>query len=283
MTVVVALVAGLAAASALLASTRAVLAQPVLARQNYRGHTLPTAAGLLLVAAVVAVEGAHSLLGLVGIDGADSSPDRLLVLVAVAAFGFLGLVDDLLGDAHDRGLRGHVAAAVHGRVTTGFVKLGGGAAVALVLAGAIDGDRPARVLVDGALIALAANMGNLLDRAPGRTIKWAVVAYVPIALVAGTAAPGPAVAGVMGAACGLLVGDLRERFMLGDTGANALGAALGVSVVLTFGDDVRSVVAAVLLALTLLSEVVSFSRIIAAVAPLRVFDRAGRLAPDGSL
>jgi UDP-N-acetylmuramyl pentapeptide phosphotransferase/UDP-N-acetylglucosamine-1-phosphate transferase len=197
-------------------------------------------------------------------------------------FGFLGLVDDLLGDARDRGLRGHVGAALHGRVTTGFVKLGGGVAVALVLAGAIDGDRPGRVLVDAALISLAANLGNLLDRAPGRTAKWGLLAYIGLAVVAGSAAAGVALAVVAGAAAALLVGDLRERFMLGDTGANALGAALGVGAVLVVSPGARTAIAAVLLGLTLLSEVASFSRIIERVPPLRAFDRLGRLPKEGT-
>ncbi|QYG92835.1 hypothetical protein HC251_10600 [Iamia sp. SCSIO 61187] len=277
MTVVLALLAGVAAALVLERTTRATFAQPVLDRENYRGHHLPTAAGLLLVAAVVAVDGGRTALGLVGLGDADTAAPRTAVLLAVVAFGFLGLADDLLGDAHDRGLRGHVRAALRGRVTTGFVKLGGGASVALVIAGAVDGDRPGRVLVDAALIALAANMGNLFDRAPGRTLKVGLVAGVPLLLVAGTAATGVALAVVVGAGLGLLPGDLRERSMLGDTGANAFGAALGVATVLTASPAVRVGVAAALLALTLLSEVVSFSRIIKAVAPLRALDGLGRL------
>ena len=131
MTVAVAFVAGLVAAALLRRTMAATLAHPVLARENYRGHTLPTAAGLLLVTAVIVVEGGRAVLGLLGLGDAATAPARLLVVAAVAAFGFLGLVDDLLGDAHDRGLAGHLRAAVAGRVTTGFVKLGGGTAVAL--------------------------------------------------------------------------------------------------------------------------------------------------------
>lgn len=276
MTVVLALLAGLAAAVVLERTTRATFAQPVLDRENHRGHHLPTAAGLLLVAAVVAVDGGRTAVGLVGLGDADTAAPRTAVLLAVVAFGFLGLVDDLLGDAHDRGLAGHVRAARRGRVTTGFVKLGGGASVALVIAGAIDGDRPGRVLVDGALIALAANLGNLLDRAPGRTLKVGLVAAVPLLVAAGTAATGVALAVVVGAGLGLLPGDLRERSMLGDTGANAFGAALGVATVSTATPAVRAGVAVALLALTLLSEVVSFSRVIGAVAPLRALDGLGR-------
>lgn len=277
MTVVLALLAGLVAALVLERTTRATFAQPVLDRENYRGHHLPTAAGLLLVAAVVAVDGGRTALGLVGLGDADTAAPRTAVLLAVVAFGFLGLADDLLGDAHDRGLAGHVRAARHGRVTTGFVKLGGGASVALVIAGAIDGDRPGRVVVDAALIALAANMGNLFDRAPGRTLKVGLVAAVPLLVVAGTAATGVALAVVVGAGLGLLPGDLRERSMLGDTGANAFGAALGVATVLTATPAVRAGAALALLALTLVSEVVSFSRVINAVAPLRTLDGLGRL------
>ena len=280
MTVVAALVAGALATIVLQRTMREVLAQPLLERENYRGHRLPTAVGLLLVVATIAVDGGRTLAGVVGIGDAGTAGPRLALLAAVVAFGLLGLLDDLLGDARDRGLKGHVGAALRGRVTTGFVKLGGGAAVALVLAGAIVGDRPGRVLLDGALIALAANLGNLLDRAPGRTIKWGLVAYVPIAVVAGTSATGVALAVVAGSAAALLVADLREAMMLGDTGANALGAALGTATVLAVGPGVRDAAVAVLLALTVVSEFVSFSRVIAAVPPLRAFDRLGR-RPEG--
>jgi UDP-N-acetylmuramyl pentapeptide phosphotransferase/UDP-N-acetylglucosamine-1-phosphate transferase len=276
MSVVAAFVAGALAAALILRTAPAVLRQPLLQRENYRRHSLPTAVGVVLVAAVIAVDGGRTLLGTAGLGDAGTAPARLLVLGAVVMFGFLGLLDDLLGDGDDRGLRGHVGAALSGRLTTGFIKLGGGVAVALVLAGTVDGDRPGRVLVDAAVIALAANLGNLLDRAPGRTTKWALLAYLPLAVVAGTSATGIALAVVAGAAAVLLVGDLREDFMLGDTGANALGAALGVATVLTTDPDVRLLVAGVLLGLTLLSEVVSFTRIIDAVAPLRAFDRLGR-------
>jgi len=280
LTVVAALVAGALATVVLQRTMREVLAQPLLERENYRGHRLPTAVGLLLVVATIAVDGGRTLAGVVGIGDAGTAGPRLALLAAVVAFGLLGLLDDLLGDARDRGLKGHVGAALRGRVTTGFVKLGGGAAVALVLAGAIVGDRPGRVLLDGSLIALAANLGNLLDRAPGRTIKWGLVAYVPIAVVAGTSATGVALAVVAGSAAALLVADLREAMMLGDTGANALGAALGTATVLAVGPGVRDAAVAVLLALTVVSEFVSFSRVIAAVPPLRAFDRLGR-RPEG--
>lgn len=271
MIVVALLVAGALAGALGVRALAGVLSHPVLRRENFRGRALPTGVGLCLVLVVVAVEAVRSVAGPV------SSAPRILVLIAVLAFGFLGLIDDLLGDARDRGIRGHVRAAFGGRLTTGAVKLAGGAAVALAVAAAAGDGSVVRTFIDGALIALAANLGNLLDRAPGRTAKWALLAYAPLAFVMGTSEVGSALAPVAGATIGLLPGDLRERYMLGDTGANAVGAALGTAAVLSLGAGARTVTALVLLALNLVSELVSFSRVIEVVAPLRVFDRVGRL------
>ena len=248
-----------------------VLASPVLARENYRGRQLPTAAGLCLVVAVIGLEGVRNLVA------DETTTARLLVLLAAVSFGFLGFLDDVLGDATDRGLRGHLRAAVRGRWTTGFVKLAGGAAAGVAVASLAADGSAEQVIVDGALIALAANLGNLFDRAPGRTVKWAMLAYVPLAAVAGDSSAGTAIAPVIGASAGLLPDDLRERHMLGDTGANAIGAALGTFAVLELSTTGRVATAATLLALNALSEMVSFSRIIGAVPPLRVLDRLGRL------
>jgi UDP-N-acetylmuramyl pentapeptide phosphotransferase/UDP-N-acetylglucosamine-1-phosphate transferase len=265
--VVVLLVAGAGAGAALSWSLRPVLGHPLLERRNHRGHHLPTAAGLCLALAVLAVGAVEALAQPVGRGTA-------LVQWAVIAFAFLGLVDDLLGDGEHRGIRGHVVAALHGRVTTGFVKLAGGAAVAVVLSGSAAGGSVFRILRDAAVIALAANLGNLLDRAPGRVGKVGLLASVPVLVAGGPAAV--ALAPVAGAAAALLPGDLRERFMLGDTGANALGAAIGTAVVVAAGAGTRTVVAVVLLVLNLASEAVSFSRVIDSVGPLRAFDRLGR-------
>ena len=63
---------------------------------------------------------------------------------------------------------------------------------------------------------------------------------------------------------------------LGDTGANVLGGALGLAVVLDVGRGSRNVILVVLVVLNVAAELVSFSRVIDAVPPLRAFDRLGR-------
>ena len=272
MIVVAPAVAGAAVALALWTALRPTFASPVLARRNWRDRDVPTAAGIVLVLAVVLVEAGRVL-----IDGevrADDGGVRLAVLVVVVGLGLLGAIDDLLGDATARGFRGHLGALRERRLTTGLVKLVGGAAVAVVACALLSSGR-GQLVADGALVALAANLGNLFDRAPGRVIKCGLVAFLLLALAA-TAEQLGAVAVVVGAAVGLGVPDVRERLMLGDAGANPLGGALGVGVVAAVSPTTRLVVLVVLVALNLAAELVSFSRVIDAVPPLRAADRWGR-------
>jgi UDP-N-acetylmuramyl pentapeptide phosphotransferase/UDP-N-acetylglucosamine-1-phosphate transferase len=276
------LLAGGGAAAALLLERAAspVLGAPALQRTNYRGRALATGGGLIIVLAVLVVEAVRTALAEFGVG--DELSDNLLrstVLFACFAFAFLGLVDDLLGTETDRGFRGHLRALAHGRITTGALKLFGGGVVAIVLTAAPGDVSGRRLLADAALVALAANLGNLLDRAPGRTIKVGLLAYVPLAIAAGTSAIGLALAPVVGAASGLLPADLRERLMLGDTGANLLGAVLGLGVVLEASRPVRTGVLLVLVGLNLVAERVSFSKVIDATPGLRHLDRLGRVEP----
>ena len=275
-TILLALVLGFLAARLVTMSAPELRESPVLARTNYRGLRLATASGLVVVAGVLIVEAGRSVLGAFGFgDEPGVNAARSLVLFAVFGFALLGFIDDALG-GEDRGFRGHLRALREGRVTTGMLKLAGGAAIAFVLAAQPGFVTGKRLLADAVLIALAANLGNLLDRAPGRVLKCALLAYVPLAVIAGTGPVGIAVAPVMGAAAGVLPDDLRERSMLGDTGANLLGGVLGLMAVFTLGRGARTAVLVGLVVANLASEFVSYSRVIERVPPLRWADGLGR-------
>jgi UDP-N-acetylmuramyl pentapeptide phosphotransferase/UDP-N-acetylglucosamine-1-phosphate transferase len=278
MTVVLGLVVGALTVLLLRVGAAGMLRSPVLVRPNYRGHLLPTGGGILIVLAVLVVEAGRAGLGALGVgESTDLTIERSEVLFAVVAFGLLGLIDDLLGDGHTRGFRGHVRALLRGEITTGFLKLFGGAAVAVVLVATPGFAHGRRILVDTVLIALAANLGNLLDRAPGRTLKAALIAYVPLAILLGDGFVGVAIAPAMGAAFALLPDDLSERLMLGDAGANVVGAILGLGVVLGRGQTTRITALVVLVVANIAAEIVSFSDIIERVPPLRWLDRLGQL------
>jgi len=274
--VLLAWVVGFLAVRFLLQSGRELWSAPALARENFRGRRVFTAAGLVLIMAVLVVEAGRSGFGALGIgDEPGVNAARPLVVYAAFGFGLLGFVDDMLG-GEDRGFKGHVVALAHGRLTSGMVKLLGGAAIALVLAAVPGFVTWQRLVADAVLIALAANLANLLDRAPGRVVKCSLVAYVPLAIIAGTGPVGVAVAPLMGAAIGVLPEDLRERVMLGDTGANILGGVLGLVVVLECSRTARNGIFIALIVLNLVSEFVSFSAVIDRVPPLRWCDRLGR-------
>ncbi|MGI8754778.1 MAG: hypothetical protein ACR2MB_02755 [Acidimicrobiales bacterium] len=256
---------------------RPLFAAPVFARRNVRGDDVPVGVGVL---AALGAVGAVACLGVVDVARDQHPPTTgptVLVLLTTLGFAVLGIVDDLAGDHADKGFRGHLRALGQGRLTTGSLKaIGGGlvavAVVATFAANVLD------VAVGAAVVALAANTANLFDRAPGRVTKVGLVAAV--VLVAASSVDDRAalvgVVAVMGAALGLFGFDLRERLMLGDAGANALGAGLGLGVVLTTGLGVQTVVLAFLLAANVAGERVSFTAVIERIAPLRALDRAGR-------
>ncbi|MDQ1380315.1 MAG: hypothetical protein QOJ71_1034 [Actinomycetota bacterium] len=283
MSVFLGFVVGVLAVRLFVGSGRELLSAPALLRPNHRGQGIPTAMGVLAVFAVVVVEGGRSLFASLGVGDAGTDLARVLVVTAVVGYGLLGLFDDLVGTQADHGFRGHLGALLQGRVTTGLVKIIGGVAIALVLVsasrGVVSGVRAesgARVIADALLVALAANLANLFDRAPGRAIKISLVAWIPIALIARNDVVGVAIAPVIGAFTGLLGDDLREHLMLGDTGANAMGAVLGLAVVLECGTATRTAVLVVLALLTFASELTSFSGVIDRVPVLRRLDELGR-------
>jgi UDP-N-acetylmuramyl pentapeptide phosphotransferase/UDP-N-acetylglucosamine-1-phosphate transferase len=198
-------------------------------------------------------------------------------VLVVLAFGALGFIDDAFGTGGDgRGFVGHVRALLHGRLTTGGLKLFAGGAAALIACAAVDGDRVGRLILDALLVALAANLANLFDRAPGRALKVGALCAVVLGAAATMDRDLAGVAVAIGASLALLPADLGERLMLGDTGANPLGAVLALGLVLVAPFSVRIAALVAVLALNLASELISFSTVIDAVAPLRWVDRAGR-------
>jgi len=262
--------AGAAAARAGLAGAAALSGRPSGApwrRMNYARRPVSLLGGPALAASatVSAVLGAPA-------------GTRTAAAVVGAVSGLVGGYDDLAGarpeQARDKGLAGHLAALRAGRVSAGAVKVAGIGAAGAVAAVLSRGGRAS--VVDGVLttglVAGTANLLNLLDLRPGRAGKAG-------ALIAATTLGGPAgglVAGPLGATLATLPEDLGERIMLGDCGANALGALLGLRLASIRGRAPRTALLAGVVALTLASEKVSFTRVIEATPGLRELDRLGR-------
>ena len=236
-------------------------------RQNHAGCPVTLFEGPAY--AVGAVAGA--------LTGGAGAPAAVAGLGA-AAFGGL---DDLVGDGSSKGLRGHLAAARRGEMTTGAIKILGLGATGLLSARMIDRSRESNgvmaTLAGGSVIAGSANIANLLDLRPGRALKVVLLLAAPIAAGGRGSHLATATAGAAaGAAVGILPDDLAGRSMLGDTGANSAGALLGTALVARTGSRGRLLALAVLTALTLASEKVSFTKVIESTPGLRELDALGR-------
>jgi len=263
--ILAALFLGLGVAGATWLAARGLFASSIFARRNVRGVEVPVGAGILAVLTVVAVQACFGVADVARDVVGDDSRGRILAVATGLGFGLVGIVDDLVGDHGDKGFGGHLRALGSGRLTTGGLKLLGGGLMSLGV-GAYVADDVGELLVAASVIALGANTANLFDRAPGRVTKVALVAFAVLVVVT----PGAerfglvGVAALVGAVAGLFVFDLSEQLMLGDAGANPLGAVLGLGVVLTTGTVTQLVVLGVLVAVNV------------AGGPLRTLDQLGR-------
>jgi UDP-N-acetylmuramyl pentapeptide phosphotransferase/UDP-N-acetylglucosamine-1-phosphate transferase len=242
-----------------------------LVRTNFRGRQVTLAGGPAL--AIGATAGA--------VVGARGLRAKAAALTAGAASGAVGFYDDVAGHRPDqqdtKGFAGHLGALREGRVTSGLVKIAGVGAAGLA-ASSLLGSRhagvrgAADVLLGAGVIAGMANLVNLLDLRPGRAIKAGLAVGAPLTVGAG----GGVAAGSLGAAGALLPADLGEDIMLGDAGANALGALLGVALAARTGTTGRLLALTALASLTAASEKVSFTKVIAETPWLRAADELGR-------
>lgn len=252
-----------------------------------------------------------------GVAFASLAPETPLVMLTIAgplalvAFA-LGAVDDAYGSSADRGFGGHLRAMFRGRLTTGGLKLVGMAAASLVVAAimssaAAAGQAPGTLsqplqrlvvaFLAAASIALTSNLVNLLDLRPGRAIKGygvlAVLGSVSTGMLLVGASAGLDIQErllstaalaifMLGPAIAVWPYDVSARGMLGDAGANPMGAVAGLLIVA--GLPWWGVVAyfVVVLSLNLASERVSFSAVIERNALLKRLDMLGRTGESAS-
>ena len=238
--------------------------------RNHRGVELPLTLGPMLAAAATIGVSIWWLAGL-------PTEGQLAPAAGCLAVFAAGLVDDVAPPG-PRGIRDHLRALASGRVSTGVVKLIISVGAAVVAVAALDrgpaSSRAAAVIVTAG----SANVWNSLDVRPGRALKGFVLA-ASFWLVPGIPGRLAAMSGLVVAAPAALGLDLRERAMLGDSGSNLLGFAVGIQLAATIPTWSMVPVAALVTGLNLLAETFTFSRAIEAAAPLRWFDRLGRM-PD---
>ena len=178
-------------------------------------------------------------------------------------------------DASPRGWRGHARAVVGGEPSTGAIKAVGTLGLALYAAAGVGSAGPA-LIADAGVLTLAAHLGNLLDTRPGRTektmalvaaiacaVSWSLAPLDPIALLIGPVAVGAWF-------------TLRERAMLGDSGASLIGGMAGIVLVAALGTPATCLALAALIAISLYGEFRSLSETVGRVPLLQRLDSIGR-------
>lgn len=235
-----------------------------LMRPNFRGELIPAGMGVSFLLG--------SYLGLLaGLwMGFYQIQDVLISTSVLFGFGLLGLLDDLWGDSTHRGLWGHFRAALQGSISTGFLKAFYGGLLALAASLFIRGKEG--LLANALIVALATNALNLLDLRPGRCGKAFLLGSLVLFCI-GDATLRPLLP-VIGGVIAYLPWDLQRVVMMGDAGANPLGALLGIGIIGLEG-PVRVFSLLFLIGIHLYSEKYSLSRLIEGNALLRFLDKLG--------
>lgn len=176
---------------------------------NYLNEMVAAAGGICLVPALWI--------------GAALDRHAFTVVQLALWLGALGLLDDAWGSGEFRGFGGHLRALRQRRITTGQIKAAGG------LAGAIwiyltAGVSPGLAISSAFLTALSANLLNLFDLRPLRAAKVSLF-FLPFLFRFSL----PLACSLAGALTVYLPSEARRRIMLGDTGANLLGAVCGAA------------------------------------------------------
>lgn len=265
----VALVASFAVARATCGPVMGLLSASGAVRPNYRGQEIPVGVGFLFFFSFLPV----ALVTALALPNFLTRGKLFAFLFLTALTTLTGIIDDLLGSRDVSGLKGHLSQLLRGKLTTGAVKaLATGGGSLLVFAGA----PLTEALLNALVVALLANAMNLFDLRPGRAGKVFLAAAFPLSFVAWGKEELFLLWGIAGALLAFLPADLEARAMMGDAGANTLGAGLGLVVVWSCSPKVRAVVLVGLLVLHLLTERYSLTEIIRRNRLLNFLDRLGR-------
>ena len=243
-------------------------------RPNFRKESIPQGVGLVFFLSVLPVVAAAKLFGLV-------NNQCYIFLFATGAMTLFGLIDDVFGTRGATGLAGHFKKLIIKReITTGALKALAGGVISFVV-GLSMMESPGVInwlgLIQNTLVmALATNTVNLLDLRPGRAGKGFLLISAFILLAGFGRPPLFFLATVAGSLIAYLPFDLKANAMMGDTGSNMLGMALGYTAVFVLDMPAKIGFLIFLIGFHLLTEKYSLTVIIEKNKVLNYFDMLGR-------
>jgi UDP-N-acetylmuramyl pentapeptide phosphotransferase/UDP-N-acetylglucosamine-1-phosphate transferase len=195
-------------------------------------------------------------------------PASLASCILLSGFCIVGCLDDIYGSPAYRGIRGHLSALQRGTVTTGLVKLIASPVMATVFATSQYGTQNWLTYIYIVMIAASSNVFNLLDLRPGRSQGFAIITLLAIL----TFFHAPIVVGAMLVLIITIIPDARAMVMMGDSGAIAIGSGIALVVIASSNITLAITYTLLAVALNLLAEKYSLSKLIEQNDVLRKVD-----------
>ena len=238
--------------------------------KNYRGEFIPANTGIIFPFVLLNTFLFMSVFFTIDFDAV------VLLLGLKSFFAIFGLLDDLNSD-RQKGLFGHIYLFIFkGIVSSGLVKACLGIITSAFFSLAFNRNWDIHILVDTLIIALTANLINLLDVKPGRAAKGVIIWIIIFLIFKAEFETLILLYPITVMIAVFLSGDLQEHFMMGDTGANALGGLLGGITVIFMSFDAKILYLIFLIAVHVLTEFVPLSKIIEKSRILSLVDNLGR-------
>ncbi|MEW9669639.1 hypothetical protein [Ammoniphilus sp. 3BR4] len=151
--------------------------------------------------------------------------------IVIWGIAYAGWKDDQYGGTEAKGLKGHFRLWLkEGRFTTALWKVVTASVLALIVSAASSGSLTEFIL-HFLLLMLMTNLINLLDLRPGRALKGFFFMFILLLLLTSFQLPVALWLPTVVAGIFLFRDDLKAQSMLGDTGSNSLGMALGCWIV----------------------------------------------------
>ena len=237
--------------------------------ENFRLEKIPTAMGLVFIFAQTIT------IGILEMFYDFNNSFNSVYLLGFTFIGLIGLLDDLIGDKEVKGLKGHIKAFFHGKLTTGAIKAFLGLFISFVISSYISTDI-INFIINGLVIGLFTNSINLFDLRPGRAAKTFILISMLLMFFSSKSYVNHIIYSIYGLIIPYIILDLRAEVMMGDTGANVLGFTLGVYSAGNFEMPTRIIILFVLILIHFLAEKFSFSKIIENNRILKYLDNIGR-------
>ncbi|BCS81234.1 hypothetical protein [Anaerocellum diazotrophicum] len=241
----------------------------ILLKENFRGEKIPCCMGIVLslVWVIYLLKIFFYTLGI----------KWLILAVSMWCISFIGFLDDIFGDNKSKGFKGHIIRFIkNGEFSTGLLKMISIPSV-IFISSMILHKEVAQAVFDAIFGSLCVNLFNLFDIRPGRCIKvlWIFVVLLSFFIHLDSTA-----ILFLTLTIPFFIGDLRELYMLGDAGSNVIGYLFFLFLTNSYSETYNSVliwmVFIAVFGLNILSEHISFSRIIEKNTFLNFIDMLGR-------